>query len=319
MSGELIATVAMAVDAPASENDWVHLLPAGTFSGRDGRGPYKLTSSQAVTEATRRYAGRRQMPIDYDHQIDNAEKNGRPAPAAGWIKALDARTDGLWGLVEWTARARAHLEAREYRYLSPVFQHKHDGTVTRVLRAALTNNPNLDEITALASMETSMNEKHLDELRLLLELPDEADEAAVVAKVRDALTARQSANPDPSRFVPIGDFERTVGELNRLNKGISLQSATAHVASQIEGGKLPPFLKDWGVALCTANKPAFDTFVDRTKGSLQKLFTPMVGSAPPGDQTASMLTEEEVAVASAMGLTEAEFLKGRATTQTART
>jgi phage I-like protein len=300
-----------------SGDQWVHLLPAGTFSGRDGRGPYQLADATAVMNASREHSGRAHMAIDYDHQIDYAGKNGAPAPAAGWIKALQARADGIWGLVEWTERAAAHLAKREYRYLSPVFNHTGGGNVTRLLRAALTNNPNLDQLTALASMENTMDKT--SELRRLLALPDDADMAAIVSKVSDLLTARQAAAPDPAKYVPIGDFERAVSEVHRLNQGISLQAATDHVGSNIDAGKLPPFLKEWGVSLCSVNKPAFDDFVKRSGGIFKALTTPSRASAmPPDDLRESQLTEEETTLCASMGITPDQFLATRAARTQAR-
>ncbi|MBY0431223.1 MAG: phage protease, partial [Rhodospirillales bacterium] len=131
----------------------------------------------AVIEASRRYAGRKLIAIDYDHQTDHAAKNGRPAPAAGWIKGLQARPDGIWGMVDWTGRAAEHLRKREYRYLSPAFSHSPNGEVTCLLRAALTNNPNL-ELTALASAGGTIMECDLSELRQLLGLPADGGSAA---------------------------------------------------------------------------------------------------------------------------------------------
>ncbi len=149
----LTARAAHALDLGASRPvpEWVHLLPLKGFTGRDGRGPYRLDDPQAVVAATQAHQKGVPIPIDYDHQLLYSPQNGRPAPAAGWITDLEARADGVWGRVEWTEAAAAHLAAREYRFLSPVFKHRtYDGTVTRIECAALTNIPNL-ELTALAS------------------------------------------------------------------------------------------------------------------------------------------------------------------------
>lgn len=290
---------------------WVHLLPIGDFAGRDGRGPYRLDSADVVMASSREHAGRRAIPVDYEHQIDHAEKNGQPAPAAGWITGLQSRTDGIWGLVDWTPRAAEHLARREYRYLSPVFHHTRDGRVTRILRAALTNNPNLDQLTALASMETSMDPANdgLDELRSLLELPAEAAPPAILAKVRDLLTARQSAAPDPAAFVPIGDFQRVTAELMRVNQGVSLQAAQSTVEDQITAGRMPPFLREWGVALCTANKPAFDAFIAKTGPNVRRLFEPGPAAKPfrAAGEPGSDLSDEERLVSAALGHTHDEF------------
>ena len=71
--------------------EWIELIPAGEFSGRDGRGPYWLKDPAAVikaTDALRMDAG---IPVDYDHATDFGAAEGRPAPAAGWIKELEER------------------------------------------------------------------------------------------------------------------------------------------------------------------------------------------------------------------------------------
>jgi phage I-like protein len=147
------ARAAHALDLGAARPvpEWVHLLPLGEIACRDGRGPYRLDDPQGVIAATTAHQKGVPLPIDYDHQLLYSEKNGKPAPAAGWITDLEVREGGIWGRVEWTEAAAAHLAAREYRYLSPVYRYlKHDGTVTRIECAALTNIPNL-ELTALAS------------------------------------------------------------------------------------------------------------------------------------------------------------------------
>jgi phage I-like protein len=311
--------IALMSRADALSYQWVHIIPAGSSQGRDGRGPYKLTNPDAVIAASRERAGRAQMPIDYDHAIDLAAPNGGAAPAAGWIKGLQSRADGIWGLVDWTPRAAEQLGHREYRYLSPVFNHTDDGTIACILRASLTNNPNLDQLTALASMETTDMDK-LPELRKALGMADDATIDAILTKISELTAARQSAAPDPTKFVPIGDFERTVAELRRVNQGVTLQAATDHVAAQIYNGKLPPFLKDWGISLCSVNKPEFDNFIGRTGGVYNKLFQSTVATIPPsgsGGPGMNDLTPEETAIASNMGLSPEAYLKTKAARGTA--
>ncbi len=305
-----VFTVTLATEPTAVPNEqWVHLLPAGRFGGRDGRGPWKVTNPAAVIAATRAYAGKTQLAVDYDHQADYAARNGKPAPAAGWIKGLQARSDGIWGLVNWTQRAAEHLRAKEYRYLSPVMNHTRDGTVTRLLRAALTNAPNL-ELTALASARGTMDTCDLTGLRQLLELPDDADIDAITQAVKELMTARQSA-ADPTQFVPIGDFQRVVSEYQRVNQGMTLQAAEQTVDRAVGAGVLPPFLKEWGVSLCTVNKPAFDNFLKKTGPAVHRLFETSLASAgpPPGTTQNGRLSEGQRAVCSAMGISEADYLK----------
>jgi phage I-like protein len=295
--------VVLAAAAESGRAQAVHVLPSGRFYGRDGRGPYELADAAAVIEATRRHAGGTRMPVDYDHALDLAAPKGLPAPAAGWIGGLQARADGIWALVEWTERAASMIRAREYRYLSPVFQHTGEGRVTRVLRAALTNNPNL-QLTALAAAEGEKMDLN-SELRQLLELPGDADPAAILACARERLTAAAAA-ADPTKFVPIGELVKATAELARVNRGVTLQAATATVESEIRGGRLPPFLREWAIGLATVNAPALQAFIDKTaRGGT--LFSAIVPARPPGGQDNRQLGGDEAAIARNLGLTADQF------------
>ena len=172
---ELIATNSMQLPSGGkSPPEWVHLLPTGTFSGADGRGPYRVGDASALIEASMQA---QRLTLDENHSTDFAMTSGVPSPARGWIVAMQSRADGLWGQVEWTEDGAAMVRKKEYRGISPVYEHTPDGQVHRVLRAALTNAPNLT-LTALHSQGHKMD---LNTLRTALGLPATADEAAVMA------------------------------------------------------------------------------------------------------------------------------------------
>lgn len=90
--------------------------------------------------------------IDYEHQTLKAEKNGQPAPAAGWMHALRwIEGKGLHALAELTERAKEQIKAGEYRYFSPVIQYStKTGEVTKLLMGALTNNPAIHGMAAIS-------------------------------------------------------------------------------------------------------------------------------------------------------------------------
>ncbi|MCA9772449.1 MAG: hypothetical protein KC466_08570 [Myxococcales bacterium] len=283
---------------------WIHLLPAGAFRGKDGRGPYRVESVQAVIEETRRRASGRDIPIDYDHSTDFGRSDGRPKPAAGWITAFEARADGLWGRVEWTERAAEHLKAREYRYISPVIVHDTDGRVLRIARAGLTNNPNL-ELTALASAEEDVMSDDLSELRTLLGLPADADLVAITARASEVLTSKASAGPDPAKFVPMTEFAKVTAELHALRRGASAESAAVAVDEAIREGKLMPSLREWGVSLCSSDREAFDAFVSKMVPVLHS--RPLIEGLPR--RGGHGLTDCEREVSAAMGMSADEFTK----------
>ena len=108
LAASLLTAHASELSASTADQNWVRLIPAGTFAGRDGRGPYQAGDRAALEQIaalTRQYHGATDIVFDYEHQTLQAVENGKPAPAAGWIKEIEACDDGLYGRVEWTSAA----------------------------------------------------------------------------------------------------------------------------------------------------------------------------------------------------------------------
>jgi phage I-like protein len=175
--------------AAAAAPEWLHLLPSASFTGVDGRGPYAAPDAAALISLFNQEGKR--LPVDENHSIDLAGKTGHPSPARGWIIEMQAREDGVWGRVEWTAQGEQLVTGKEYGYLSPVFLHTaaKPYRITKVLRVALTNDPNLNFLTSLHQQEESVM---LEELRKALGLPETATEAEVLAAVSATHAARQA-------------------------------------------------------------------------------------------------------------------------------
>ncbi|MGC8341844.1 phage protease [Pantoea ananatis] len=249
-----IASLSLAIN-PASNNE-IQLLPAGRFRAQDGRpedcpeGWYIDADIAAMLIAA---ADARATPyvLDYEHQTLRAAKNGQPAPASGWFKTLEWRDgEGLFATgVDWTAAAASHIEAREYRFISPVFLYDKEGRVTSLINAALTNTPALDDmdevmlaaasLIAATTNEDSMMDELLEQLRWFLGLPLSATKDDILAelkklqlKIQDgdsaaaasgidfinnlessvaALTA-QVENPDPARFVTVEVMNEAINQ-----------------------------------------------------------------------------------------------------------
>ncbi|WP_292331281.1 phage protease [Mesorhizobium sp.] len=199
LSAALVASHSTVLAPPDADGEkWVQLVPAGTFSGRAGGGPW-TTGDKAAMETivanTRQYAGSTDLVIDYDHQavFGAVPGVGGTAKAAGWIKELQARDDGIWGRVEWTAAASAAIKAGEYRYLSPVFYHdKSTGRVLAIRMAGLTNTPNLDLVAVAASALLPNNNPtgdNMDKILSALGLAKGTNEDGVVAAINAHLTS----------------------------------------------------------------------------------------------------------------------------------
>ena len=127
----------------------------GEALARDRR---KFVLGDAEEVVTRLTQANVDLPIDYEHQPDTRREDYTgPVPAAGWIKELAARADGLWGRVEWTGRAAQMIRDKEYRYLSPSLLFDEETRhVFRRKGAGLVHRPAL-HLTALASEEDDMD------------------------------------------------------------------------------------------------------------------------------------------------------------------
>jgi len=192
---------ATALPDAATAPDWIMLMPAGRVGTVDGRGPYEVDAAKIAAASLAASGGR--LPIDENHATDLSAPRGGPSPARGWVVELEARGDGLWGRVEWTAEGRRLVEGRAYRHISPVITHDAKGHVGRLLRAALTNAPNMRGMVAL-NQEIFMD--LMMKLRKALGLADDAGEDAIIAAV-DKLrggTATQAAIGQVATAIGLG-------------------------------------------------------------------------------------------------------------------
>ena len=220
----------IALNAEGEPPEWVMLLSVGPSGGslatKDGRGPWRVTDAVKLCSISMPEGMR--LPIDENHSTDLAAPNGGPSPARGWAVELQSRQDGIYGRVEWTEAGKALLKDRSYRFISPVFKHSPAGVVTGLLRASLTNTPNLRDMPALNSQENEMD--LLAQLRKLLGLPDDADEAAVIAKITDLNKEAVATN---SALKPIAtamglkdnaDATAILSAVTTMKSGTALQS-----------------------------------------------------------------------------------------------
>ncbi len=70
--------------------EYIQILPAGSFSPNDGRGPWHLPDPEAVIAETKKRLGNLEMLLDYNHQSEHSAKNGRPAPASIFLETFSS-------------------------------------------------------------------------------------------------------------------------------------------------------------------------------------------------------------------------------------
>ncbi len=293
------------IEVPPGPPPFVKLMPAGKVTPRDGRGPW-FVEPVTVVQNSLAYLRGSDAVIDFDHQTDVALPKGGTAPAAGWIKELIARPDGVYGRVEWNGDGAAALTGRRYRYLSPAFNHDAKGRVVRVIRASLVNAPAL-ELPALAHQETPRMTERSDapdamaRLRSLLALPEGTGPDAVFAAVENRLALASATGIDPAQAVPVDVTMALAKQLQSTIHQHAAEKAERMVGDAVKSGQLPPALRPWALALCTSQPKAFEEFV----AGMPPLIQPgrLVPTCPPGSKIDG---SAEVALAAAARKVQAD-------------
>ncbi|MBN1344510.1 MAG: hypothetical protein JXQ73_17605 [Phycisphaerae bacterium] len=259
-------------EVPAGDLTRVLVVPWGDVASTNGRFIVDAESARRAVEAFE--AQGNDLPIDYEHQTLGGRYSSPTgqAPAAGWIKRLEAVEGvGIVAHVEWTEEAAAHLTTRQYRYLSPVvIVGKEDRRLVALHSAGLTNKPaitgmrpivnrseaadrgtddgNTERIQEERSMQTAW-----DQLRQRLGLDQETDEETVLLAASRRLEAIE------------GELVR--GEAEDL------------VAGAMKAGKLTAAQKEWAIGLILRDRATFETWL-----SGAPVIVPHGQVSPPEDE-----------------------------------
>ena len=362
------ALAALTVEITDRTGKAIQLLPAGRFAARDGR-PATIAAckeggcgaQEAATLVALAAQRATPMVIDYEHQTLNSQANGQPAPAAGWFKNLEWRDgQGLFATdVEWTPAAAKAIADREYRYISPVFEFDpQTGAAMHMHMAALTNNPGLDGMQAVAlstfasrfplnTQEPQMKEL-LQAVLKALGLNEQTPEPEAVAALNAHLaTARSNAdqvvaltaekankdaqivaltvsagNPDPAKFVPVSVVTGMQAQLAALTTQVASREIDDIVTAALTAGQLLPAQETWARELGKSNLAALKTFVS-TAPKIAALTGTQTGGREPGaaasaTSAASGLSQTELAVCRQMGVDPASYAKTKADELAAR-
>ena len=151
---------ALAAQPEANGRYLLQLTPGQDFTPSDGRAmdvPAWRMNAAIASKLIGGFNTSQPPVIDYEHQTLHKETNGQPAPAAGWMHGLRwIEGRGLFAEAELTKRAKAEIDAGEYRYFSPVFLYAPDsGDVLQITMGALTNNPAIHGMQALNAMQAA--------------------------------------------------------------------------------------------------------------------------------------------------------------------
>ena len=206
---------------------WIHIVPKGVFpvlrerTGKDGKVEtytlQQVLDDTALAAMVNRFNEEAKaenftgLRLDFEHFSYDTDKLSE---AAGWIKEIQNRDNGLWGKVEWTDLGTTAITNKRYKLLSPVWMPRDcealPGDRARPKRldsVGLTNKPNLRGMVpltnrdALASAESTQQtpQKNMNKIATALGLSADASEDAILAAIAKLQQTSNDAAPMANR------------------------------------------------------------------------------------------------------------------------
>ncbi len=303
----------------------IELIPSeDMFVGFDGR-VFRALDKVAIANNTN--SKLKYVVIDENHKTDYTSGTGASVEAMGWMSDFFVKEDNsLWAKVEWTQAGAEKILSKSYKYISPVYQIDKSANIISILRAAITNNPNLN-LTALNNKNDNdnyknkneggnmpENEKELQELKLALneaklkngELERTINERDVkLSELEKSLNSKVAEAEAKNK-----ELEKALNEANakllEISKATAEREALSVVEKAINDGKIAPSTKDVYIALCME------------EGGVEK-FNKIMESTPSAgifkelnlnkgiDENKTELNEADKKMARAMGYSEEEY------------
>lgn len=298
--------------------EWVEVIPApgadGQIKGRDGRS-WKMPDAGVV-------ASRLDIPVpvDINHATELLAPKGGEAPAQAWVEKLEARNGALWAKAAWNKSGADKVSAREYRFLSPVFDFvKSTGEIFRLKSVGLVNDPNFSLALNSRAGTTAPEDVNMKLIAAALKLPETATEAEIIAAINtretELSTARNAAQtPDLAKFVPRADHDAVLARATNAEQKLAdqeratqVREVDAEIDAAVKAGKITPATREYHRAMCMA------------EGGLQK-FRDYVKAAPvivsegerqhqQAQKQDGALTDQQRAICRNLGISEEEYSK----------
>jgi len=284
--------------------------------GRWFKGKLKFSITPAdVAKIVMNFAKRTaDVVIDYDHGTEYAAGKGQPVPASGWLKEIEPETDGqgiLWGLADFTEKARAMLAAKEYKYLSAVIDwgardrtsgEQQGATITSV---ALTNVPVLEQMPAIALSEAGWVVEESTERREQMAVKKLilADRAACTARAvledgTETVLSVEGLTPNP-KVICLADIKRAAdgrfdfAVLSDTEHPVAPEVFRAMAVQQeldaaVKAGKITPAQRPSIEKLALSDLAAFREFIAAQKDQVALSEVGLAGGGGAGGDLAKV-------------------------------
>lgn len=241
------------------DSPWVTIGVSGKWEGHIA-GTFEMNQNVFEQMISNFDKGGIDIVCDYEHQT----LYGETAPASGWITrepiSLKVENGTLQAKIEWTQKAKAHIEAKEYRYLSPVFapntlsQTDASNIGWTLHSVALTNKPFLEE---------------LGEVRLnkLTQIHHQKENETMTEAEKQQMKELQDANAQlEAEKVALKNTNTSLEDQIKTHKD---KEAEATVDAAIAAKKLHPDQKDASVVMCKKDPEGFAAMMEKAKPMIQ--------------------------------------------------
>lgn len=247
--GACLHPLSQALALPECEDKDYSEICVGVTGAWQGHrnGSFSLSEADFLTIIENHKARDLDIVIDYEHQSLSKDK----APAAGWIKELYVKDKKLYAKAEWTKAAKEHIKAKEYRYLSPVFEFnaKSEKTAelvgTRLHSVAITNKPFLDELGELVINALKPEPSSCEN-------PNNKGDESMNKELEEKIAKLEATNKE------LSEANKTLSEQNTaLNESLAKQK----VDSAIVANKLNKEQETWALKYAINDPAGFDEFI----------------------------------------------------------
>ena len=325
---------------PTALPSFIRILPLGQVELSDSREPFEVDAASLAAMVTAFRSRGVDLVIDYEHQSLQGER----APAAGWIKDLEARPDGLWARVEWTRQAREYLLSKEYRYFSPVL--RLDPTSRRplaLMHLGLTNVPAIKRLPPLVAKLGAAGDSgsadptalipgqemggSMDKIKELLGLGPEVTVDAVATRMLEVLgdlAAALALPPEASMSqltsalaaLQAGEasLREKTAELAALKARLAAEAEDKAVNAALQAGKITPAQKGWALEYFRQDPQGFATYVTRAPKTVP--LGDLLSLQGEERSPVSALAPEELAICRSLNLAPEKYLAAKERTAT---
>lgn len=293
---------------------------------RTSKGEFTLTAKSCASVMAAYTEQGNPLAVDYNHAM--LLGRGDPADdgsAAAWFKP-ESRDGDIWATdVEWTPRATKKLLDREFRFVSPAFDHD-KREITSIINVALTNIPATKNMTPIVASQIPDLEPEETEIPMLknlvamLSLAEKTTEAEALAEISTqkqtltsllALTGKEASAEALAVVTVWKDSSAQVEVLSQRIAALETEKKDGEVKAILEKAILEKRVSPAEVEKMSAlGKKDFEMFK-----SLVAVRPVMLGAAAKENAAGTLptvLNAEEMKIAEMLGQSPEDFAKAKA-------